>query len=112
MSIKVELTANIPYYLTPGDKFLISFDISSWVGVDNISSVVYSAIDEAGEVDETCYDTDKSEKTSTVFKPYIQAGTVDAKKFILKCLITTLLAYTKAFYVIIKVNENLAQTQN
>ena len=109
MSIKVQLTGDIPYYLTPGDKFLITFDISSWVGVDQINSVAYSAIDEAGENDTTCFDSDKSEKTATIFKPYIQAGAVDAKKFILKCVITTLLAYVKTFYVIIKVNANLAQ---
>jgi hypothetical protein len=109
MSIKVQLSAQIPYYLSPGDEFLITFDISSWLGTDQIASVAYSASDETGAVDTTCYDSTKSSYTATVFKPYIKAGAVNAKAFVLECVVTTLLAYKKSFYVIIKVNEDLAQ---
>lgn len=109
MSIKVQLTGNIPYYLSPGDEFLITFDISSWLGSDQIASVAYSASDEAGDPDTTCFDELKSSFTTTVFKPYIQAGAVNAKKFVLECEVTTLLSYVKTFYIIIKVNEDLAQ---
>jgi hypothetical protein len=109
MSIKVQLTGNIPYYLSPGDEFLVTFDISSWLGTDQIASVAYSASDETGAVDTTCYDSNKSSYTATVFKPYIKAGAVNGKKFVLECEVTTLLAYKKSFYIIIKVNENLAQ---
>lgn len=109
MSIKVQLAAQIPYYLSPGDEFLITFDISSWLGTDQIASVAYSATDETGAADTTCFDTNKSSFTTTIFKPYIKAGLVDAKAFTLECIVTTLLTYKKSFYVIIKVNENLAQ---
>ena len=110
MSIKVELTVEIPYYLTPGDEFLVSFDISSWIGSDSIDTVDYSAVDEDGEVTVECFNSGKSSKTDTVFKPYIKAGDTDDKKFILKCLVTTLLTYVKAFYVIINVSETKAQS--
>ena len=109
MSIKVQLTAQIPYYLTPGDEFLVLFDISSWLGSDEIQSMAYSAIDETGDVSTACFDSDKSEIAQNIFKAYIKAGDTNAKKFIIKCLVTTLLSYVKAFYIIIKVNENLAQ---
>ena len=109
MSIKTQLTGEIPYYLTPGDEFLISFDISTWLGTDEIDTVAYSATDEAGETTTACYDSDKSEKTTNIFKPYIKAGDTNAKKFILECEITTVSTYVKTFYIIFKVNENLAQ---
>lgn len=109
MSIKVQITGEIPYYLTPGDEFLTSFDIDSWLGTDEIGSVDYSAIDENEEVTVVCFDTDKSTYTTDAFKPYIKAGDDDSKQYILKCLVTTLLSYVKAFYIIIKVNESKAK---
>ena len=109
MSIKVQLSAQIPYYLSPGDEFLITFDISSWLGTDQIASVAYSASDETGAADTTCFDPAKSSLTATIFKPYIKAGAINAKAFVLECEVTTLLEYVKSFYVIIKVNEDLAQ---
>jgi hypothetical protein len=109
MSIKVQITGEVPYYLTAGDEFLVSFDISSWIGSDQIDTVDYSAVDESGEVTVECFDANKATKTNTIFRPYIKAGDEDQKKFILKCLVTTLLSYVKAFYVKFEVNETLAQ---
>jgi hypothetical protein len=109
MSIKCQVTGEIPYNLSPGDKFLITFDISSWLGTDEISSVAYSATDENGVAATVCFDSDLSQKTTTVFKPYIKAGDVDNKKYTLKCLVTTMTSYLKAFYVIIPVNEGKAK---
>ena len=109
MSIKVHLTGEVPYYLTVGDEFLVSFDISSWIGTDQIDTVDYSAVDESGTVTVECFDSNKASKTTTIFKPYIKAGDEDQKKFIVKCLVTTLLTYVKAFYVKFEVNEAKAQ---
>ena len=49
MTINCEDTGFVPYEINPDDQFQISFDISTWLDTDTISSVAYSAVDENGD---------------------------------------------------------------
>ena len=82
------------------DEFQITFDISSWLGTDEISSVAYSAVDERGvSATATVLDALKHANTTTIIKPYIKGGITNNKRYTIKMIPTTVNAYKKAFYV-------------
>ena len=105
MTINCGIIGVIPYDLTPGDEFLASIDISTWLGSETISAVTYSAKDESGNTVTTCYDSDSSEFTNTMIKPYIKAPSTDDKTYFVKALVTTVNSYKKAFYISFRVKE-------
>jgi hypothetical protein len=106
MTIECGITGRIPYDIAPGDEFQVTFDISSWLNGGAISSVAYSAVDEDG-VDATALVLDAAEhdNTDTVIKPYVKGGGTDLKEYTVKCDVTTLTGYVKAFYVKYAVKE-------
>lgn len=108
MSINMENIGTIPYSLSPDDAFQVTMDISDWLDTDEISSVVYSAVDGDGEdATATVLNVAKHTNTTTVIKPYIQGG-VDDTIYTVKCLITTSDGDDKAFYLKFSCKEEAA----
>lgn len=101
MSINTNAVGVIPSSVAPGDEHAISFDISTWLGTTEISSVAYSAVDEYG--DDATTDvlvSAKNSNTTTIIKPYIKGGTAGIS-YTVKCVITAnnANASKKTFYV-------------
>lgn len=95
----MENTGMIPYSLSPDDEFQVTIDISDWLDTDQISSVVYSAVDSDGaDATTVVLDAAKHVNTTTVIKPYIKGG-VTGTIYIIKCLMTTSDGDDKAFYL-------------
>ena len=99
MSINCDDVGFVPYAVNPDDEFQITFDISTWLGTDTISSVAYSAVDNDGtDAAAAVLDADNHENTTTVIKPWIKGGT-DATLYTVKMLVTTTAGAVKAFYI-------------
>lgn len=106
MTIECETVGWIPFDIAPDDEFQVTFDISSWLGIDQISSVDYSAEDESGnDATSDVLDAGEHDNTATVIKPYIKGGGVDDKEYMVKCKVTSVSGYTKSFYVKFAVRE-------
>lgn len=100
MSINCKTIGEIEQPLGSTDEFQISFDISSWLGTDEISSVAYSAVDERGaSATATALDALKHANTTAIIKPYIKGGAANNKRYTVKMIATTVNVYKKAFYV-------------
>jgi hypothetical protein len=63
------------------DAWYVSIDLSTWLGTETISNVVFSAKDltDESDVTSTVLDAAKNTNTNTVVKPYIQAGSHGTK---------------------------------
>lgn len=105
MTIDCDDIGFVPYELNPDDEFQVTMDISTWLGVDTIAGVVYSAVDDDGE-DATAVvlDDGQNTNTNTVIKPYLKGGT-DGSKYSIKMLVTTDGGDEKAFYIIFVCEE-------
>ena len=99
MTINCDDMGFIPYELNPDDKFQVTMDISTFLGIDTISSVVYSAVDADGtDATAAVLDADSHENTATVIKPYVLGGT-DGAVYTIKMMVTTTAGDDKAFYI-------------
>ena len=100
MTINCKDIGAIPYNLASGDGFQVTFDISTWLGVDTIASVVYSATDGRGtDVTATALTLANHTNTTTVIKPWIKGPTGGNKHYTVKMFVTTAAAMTKSFYI-------------
>ena len=100
MSINCKDIGVIPYNLAAGDGFQVTFDISTWLGVDTIASVVYSATDGQGtNVTATALTLANHTNTDTVIKPWILGPVGSNKHYIIKMAVTTNGAMTKSFFI-------------
>ena len=100
MTINCKDIGVLPYSLTPGDGFQLTFDISTWLGVDTIVSVVYSATDEYGDdVTATALTLANHSNTTTVIKPWVLGAATTNKQYTVKMAVTTAAAMKKAFYI-------------
>ena len=100
MTINCKDIGAIPYNLASGDGFQATFDISTWLGVDTIASVVYSATDERGtDVTATALTLANHTNTTTVIKPWILGSAISNKHYTIKMVVTTAAAMIKAFYI-------------
>ena len=104
MSTNCKTVGRINEPLGSNDEFQVTFDISTWLGTDEISSVAYSAVDERGD-DATAdvLDAGKHAHTTSVIKPFLKGGGTNKKQYTVKMLPTTVNAYKKAFYIKFKV---------
>ena len=99
MTINCKDVGFMPYEINPDDQFQITFDISTWLDSDTISSVVYSAVDNDGDdATASVINAGSCTNTTTVIKPYVLGGT-DGEVYIIKCLVTTTAGDVKAFYI-------------
>ena len=93
--------------LSPGDEIQMSFDISSWLGTDQIISVVYSAVDERGaNATTTVLNPLKHTNTATVISPWIKAGATPDKHYTVRITPTTINGEIKAFFIKFSVKGN------
>ena len=71
-------------------EWLVSIDLTRWLGTEEIDSVTYTAKDIKTNktVTSTVLDTTKCTNTATVVKPFIQSGTSGAT-YIVKMQVTT-----------------------
>ena len=100
MTINCKDIGAIPYNLASGDGFQVTFDISTWLGVDTIASVVYSATDTIGtDVTATALTLANHTNTNTVIKPWILGPVGGNKHYTIKMVVTTAAAMIKAFYI-------------
>ena len=101
MTINCKDIGAIPYNLASGDGFQVTFDISTWLGVDTIASVVYSATDGRGtDVTATALKLANHTNTTTVIKPWILGPAAGSNKhYTIKMVVTTAAAMKKAFYI-------------
>ena len=100
MTINCKDIGAIPYNLASGDGFQTTFDISTWLGVDTIASVVYSATDGRGtDVTATALTLANHTNTTTVIKPWILGPASSNKHYTIKMVVTTTAAMIKAFYI-------------
>ena len=100
MTINCKDIGAIPYNLASGDGFQVTFDISTWLGVDTIASVVYSATDGRGtDVTATALKLANHTNTTTVIKPWILGPASSNKHYTIKMVVTTASAMIKAFYI-------------
>lgn len=87
------------------DELFIEIDITVWLGSEIISSVVYTAVNQAGaDVTANIVDAVKSTYAGALLKPFIKAG-VDASKNTLVCQVTTNNDSKQEYRVIFKVKE-------
>lgn len=106
MSTNCEIIGHIEQPLSPGDEVQPTFDISAWLGTDEIASMVYSATDESGtNVTATVLTLAKHSNTTTVIKPWIKGGATNNKQYTVKMVATTVNAEIKAFYIKYSVRE-------
>ena len=107
MSTNCKVIGHIEQPLSPGDEVQPTFDISSWLGTDEISGIpVYSATDERGtDVTATVLTLAKHTNTTAVLKPWIKGGATSNKQYTVKMVPTTLNAEKKAFYIKYSVRE-------
>ena len=91
-------------------EWLVSIDLTKWLGTENISSVTYTAKDikTRKTVTSTVLDTTKCANTTTVVKPFIQAGS-DGATYVI-----TMQVYTNSnpvsrdeFFLVFSVNDNI-----
>ena len=101
MTINCKDIGALPYDLVPADGFQVTFDISTWLGVDTIASVVYSATDGRGtDVTATELLLANHTNTTTIIKPWILGPAAgNNKHYTIKMVVTTAAAMTKAFYI-------------
>ena len=100
MTINCKDIGAIPYNLASGDGFQVTFDISTWLGVDTIASVVYSATDGRGtDVTATALKLANHTNITTVIKPWILGPASSNKHYTIKMVVTTASAMIKAFYI-------------
>lgn len=100
MSTNCKTIGHIEQPLGSGDEVQPTFDISTWLGTDAISSVVYSAVDETGaDATATVLTLAKHSNTTTVIKPWIKGGGTSNKRYTVKMLPTTVNTEKKAFYI-------------
>jgi hypothetical protein len=104
MTIKCKETGVIPYPIAPDDEFQVDFDISTWMGLDSISSVAFSAVDEDGTNSPGVLNGGGHDSAQTI-QPYLKGGGTDHKSYTVKCKVTTLAGYKKSFYVKFSVDE-------
>lgn len=72
------------------EKFFAEIDAAAWLGSETISSVAFSAKDEAGvDVTATLLDAVKNTYTATLIKPYIRGGTSGKRYYIIMHVDTT-----------------------
>ena len=100
MTIQCKTVGEIPYPIGSSDEFQVTFDISDWLGTDEIDSVDYSAVDETGaDASTDVLDAANHANTTTVIKPYIKGGGTNNKQYTVKMIVTTVNIYKKAFYI-------------
>ena len=100
MTINCKTIGEILQPLGSSDEFQVSFDISTWLGTDEISSVAYSAVDETGaDATADVLTLANHANTTTIIKPYIKGGSTNKKQYTVKMLPTTVNGYKKAFYI-------------
>ena len=100
MTINCKVIGEVPNPIASDDEFQVSFDISTWLGTDEISSVAYEAYDEKGDdAAANVLDAAKHSNTTTIIKPYIKGGGTNNKRYTVKCLVTTVNTYKKSFYI-------------
>ena len=99
MTIEFETLATLPDYVHPDDEFGVTMDISSWLGVDTIVSVAYTAVDDDGDVaTTTAIDAAQCSNTNTVITVYVTGGAHDTW-YIVKCVVDTAAGDVKTFYL-------------
>ena len=100
MTINCKDIGVLPYNLAVADSFQLTFDISTWLGVDTIASVVYSATDGYGtDVTATALVLAKHTNTTTIIKPWILIPATVNKHYTVKMVVTTAAAMVKSFYI-------------
>jgi len=101
MTINCKDIGVLPYNLAVADSFQLTFDISTWLGVDTIASVVYSATDGRGtDVTATALVLANHTNTTTIIKPWILGPAAGSNKhYTIKMVVTTAAAMKKAFYI-------------
>lgn len=100
MTTYCEVVGNILHPLSPGDEVQPQFDISTWLDTDAISSVTFSATDEAGsDVSATALDAGKNAYTTSVLKPWIKGAATDDKRYTVKMTVTTVNGEIMTFYI-------------
>ena len=100
MSINCKTIGHIEQPLGSSDEVQPTFDISSWLGTDEILSVVYSAYDETGaDATARALTLAKHTNTTTVMKPWVKGGDINNKRYTVVMLPTTVNLEKKAFYI-------------
>jgi len=100
MSTNCKTIGYIEEPLGTSDEVQPTFDISAWLSTDEISSVVYSAVDETGaDVTADVLTLAKHTNTTTVMKPWIKGGGTNNKRYTVKMLPTSVNLEKKAFYI-------------
>lgn len=100
MSVNCKIIGYVEQPLSTGDEVQPTFDISTWLGTDAISSVAYSAFDERGaDVTATVLTLAKHSNTTTVLKPWIKGGATNNKQYTVKMVATTINVEIKSFYI-------------
>jgi hypothetical protein len=106
MSTEFEIVASIEKPLSPDDQFFAPLDVSTWLGSDTISSVVFTAVDSSGRnATTTVLESSENTNTTTIIYPYIKGGGTSDKRYTVKMLVTTASGDKKSFYLKFKVKE-------
>jgi len=94
-------------------EWLVSIDLTKWLGTEEISSVSFTAKDIKTKkvVTSTVLDTAKCTNTATVVKPYIRAGS-DGATYVVTMQVSTNsnpAAYDE-FYLRFSIDNNIPKT--
>lgn len=100
MTTNCKVIGQIEQPLSTGDEVQPTFNIATWLGTDEISSVAYSAVDERGkDATATALTLAKHSNTTTIMKPWIKGGAANNKQYTIKMVATTVNVEKKSFYI-------------
>ena len=93
----------------------VNIGLTTWLGTEEISSVTFTAQNFETKQSETAIviDTTKCTNTSTIIKPFIQAGT-DGETYLVTMAVTTngSPATIEIFYLKFKIDDNIPDQPN
>ena len=91
-------------------EWLVEIDLTSWLGTEEIDSVVYTAINKSDGSDATAVVLDQANCTNTTTKiyPFVQGG-VDKATYVVTCVVTTdgVPPSIESFYLEFDINDDI-----